>query len=598
VWHRSAPEPIQDPKLCANLQSQVISKRVFRVVLASPSDVSAERSAAVSAVEQVNVILRTFNLDAALEIVRWERDAYPGMHSAGPQGLIDEQLCIESSDILIGVFWRRFGTPCRDALSGTEHEVRLAIASWRIRQAPQVMVYFCNAPFQPTSQTEAEQFEKVATFRKGLKAMGDIAIFDYRDVAAFQSQLIQNLLQVVRPIVQSHTRGEGPMSFLSVSAAAKPLCARFEGTTELVGDVFLRCTYRHDSPARAPIYLTIVLSITGPITSPVTGTSLTDAVLFEVGRAGEGAIVRGVRDPECAVFSTLTFHNVRLADIQPNETRVLQVSNVRCDCTAVPKAEHFPVWAYVGMIGASIEGAEQVVATVRNGLAFEVRDARNANQLPEAGLTLSATSPFDLRRIATLRFVEGFPGAFKTRVPTLGHIWDTYEGDMVLTAESAPISVVFQDQDGVAQVPALVDHGTCLQANFFNLPGGMQIFVSTRDLGVSGHANLTQLESLTFPNAPVIIDNVEARELSLKSGNACAIWELGSPLFPPRIGAFLEFAIFAAYTPDGSDGLRFGPTSMVQGVISPTSVTYSASGPMPMFGPQFEKFRKLFALEP
>ena len=42
--------------------------------------------------------------DLRLELIRWETDAYPGFHSAGPQGIIDPILEIEACDILLGIF--------------------------------------------------------------------------------------------------------------------------------------------------------------------------------------------------------------------------------------------------------------------------------------------------------------------------------------------------------------------------------------------------------------------------------------------------------------------------------------------------------------
>jgi len=30
---------------------------------------------------------------------------------------------IADSDVVVGIFWKRFGTPTRDAQSGTEHEL-------------------------------------------------------------------------------------------------------------------------------------------------------------------------------------------------------------------------------------------------------------------------------------------------------------------------------------------------------------------------------------------------------------------------------------------------------------------------------------------
>lgn len=98
--------------------------RILRIVVASPSDVQAERDSVAAVVEDLNNGIAE---DRGLRLVvsRWETDAYPGFHPEGPQGLIDPILSIEECDVLIGIFWKRFGTPIRDARSGTEHEFRL-----------------------------------------------------------------------------------------------------------------------------------------------------------------------------------------------------------------------------------------------------------------------------------------------------------------------------------------------------------------------------------------------------------------------------------------------------------------------------------------
>ena len=48
----------------------------------------------------------------------WETDAHPRLHPEGPQGLIDDILHPEDCDLLIGIFWKRFGTPTATCVIG------------------------------------------------------------------------------------------------------------------------------------------------------------------------------------------------------------------------------------------------------------------------------------------------------------------------------------------------------------------------------------------------------------------------------------------------------------------------------------------------
>jgi hypothetical protein len=214
-------------------------------VLASPSDVQAERDAADSVIDSLNRMLLGGGFAAALRLVRWEKDVYPGLHHRGPQGLIDDQLRIEECDILIGVFWKRFGTPVGDAESGTAHEIRRAIDTWNDRGTPQVMLYFREAHGQTISPDEEEQFRKVQNFKQQLRLKYGALVGKYEDDADFCLKLYEHLHSVVmqrlRPpgptdadfshklyehlhsvVMQPLPPGptSGPLSFLRVSASA------------------------------------------------------------------------------------------------------------------------------------------------------------------------------------------------------------------------------------------------------------------------------------------------------------------------------------------------------------------------------------------
>jgi hypothetical protein len=104
--------------------------RTLKVVLVSPSDVKDERKTVRGAVDDINEMLRT-TAEVRIDLIRWE-DARPGMHESGPQGRVDEHLCIEECDAVIAIFWKRFGTQLAGtADSGTAHEIGAAMESWK-----------------------------------------------------------------------------------------------------------------------------------------------------------------------------------------------------------------------------------------------------------------------------------------------------------------------------------------------------------------------------------------------------------------------------------------------------------------------------------
>jgi ATP/maltotriose-dependent transcriptional regulator MalT len=165
-------------------------RTILRVIVVSPSDVQAERDALPRIIEEINRgVARSCGV--YLQPWRWETDAFPGFHPAGPQGLIDEVMDIEDSDVVVGIFWKRFGTPTSDVKSGTEYELRRALESWTKNKRPQVMVYFSQEPYFPESSAELEQWKSVMDFKEDISQKG--LCWPYRQ-DEFES-LVRNHLQ-------------------------------------------------------------------------------------------------------------------------------------------------------------------------------------------------------------------------------------------------------------------------------------------------------------------------------------------------------------------------------------------------------------------
>jgi hypothetical protein len=180
-------------------QPEIVMKKdknisLLRIVVASPSDVQAER-------DRLQVIIEELNRGVAnqhklrLELIRWEIDASPGFNPSGAQGRIDPVLNIEDCDILIGIFWTRFGTPTMGSKSGAEHEFLTAYKAWKEKGTPHIMVYFNQKPCLPKTTKDAEQMKQLLEFKETFPAEG--LWWKYEGEEVFESEVRQHLTNFI-----------------------------------------------------------------------------------------------------------------------------------------------------------------------------------------------------------------------------------------------------------------------------------------------------------------------------------------------------------------------------------------------------------------
>ncbi len=170
------------------------TKHVLRIVLSSPSDVEAECRVMEGVISELNRGV-AHERHVVLELTHWKTDAYPGFHPEGPQGGIDPVLKIEDCDILLAIFWKRFGTPAKGAASGAEHEIRTAI---KVRQEtgwPHIMIYFKEAARELKTPEELRQFASVLEFKQEISSLGLFWPFD--DTADFERKVRQHLTHYI-----------------------------------------------------------------------------------------------------------------------------------------------------------------------------------------------------------------------------------------------------------------------------------------------------------------------------------------------------------------------------------------------------------------
>lgn len=159
---------------------------IYQVIIASPGDVPRERQMAREIVYEWNSIHSRFQ-KICLQPVGWEYDSTPEMGDRG-QEFINKQL-LEDSDLLIGIFWTRIGSPTGNSISGSVEEIEKHVEAGK-----PAMLYFSNAPVLPDS-VDAKQYAKLKKFKKECQDKGLVESFSSPE--EFRMKLTRQLAQKI-----------------------------------------------------------------------------------------------------------------------------------------------------------------------------------------------------------------------------------------------------------------------------------------------------------------------------------------------------------------------------------------------------------------
>lgn len=163
--------------------------QTFRVLIASPSDLTEERQAVTDAINEWNAEHAAAE-GVVLLPVRWETHARPTTN-VRPQQAINDQL-VTNSDILIGMFWTRFGTDTGVAESGTVEEIDQFVA-----RAKPAMLYFSRRPIDPT-KIDLDQHQKLTAFK--IETYKTALVGDFTTVDGLRQTVLRDLTRQVRDI--------------------------------------------------------------------------------------------------------------------------------------------------------------------------------------------------------------------------------------------------------------------------------------------------------------------------------------------------------------------------------------------------------------
>jgi hypothetical protein len=165
----------------------VFQADAVQVLIASPSDTQAEREVLRDVIADWNA-LNAAAYETVLLPVMWETHATPEMGDR-PQAIINRQI-VDDTDILLGTFWTRLGTPTGEAVSGTVEEITRFVEA----EKP-TMIYFSSVPVS-VANLDPKQLESLRAFQKELinKGLQD----GYETLEDLRRKVTSHLTRVVR----------------------------------------------------------------------------------------------------------------------------------------------------------------------------------------------------------------------------------------------------------------------------------------------------------------------------------------------------------------------------------------------------------------
>ena len=160
---------------------------VFKVMIASPGDVSEEREKARKAVYQWSGE-NAQSTSIVLLPVSWETDSAP-MMGAPPQEIINRQV-LADCDYLIGIFGARLGTPTAEFTSGTAEEINKHIAAGK-----PTSIFMLKGSVR-LSTIDTKQLDALQKFEDSIRNKGLIG--KYKDAADLKEKIRRTLKIIIK----------------------------------------------------------------------------------------------------------------------------------------------------------------------------------------------------------------------------------------------------------------------------------------------------------------------------------------------------------------------------------------------------------------
>ena len=189
--------PSQSPIRRFRLDAMPKQGITYEILIASPSDVVAEREIVSDCVRDWNSAFSTSGTQ--LRTVRWELDSIPAIGERA-QAVLNHQL-VDDADILVGIFKARFGSPTGISQSGTIEEIDRCIAA-----AKPAMLYFSTGPIPHNH--DQEQLRLLRDYKNQIASRGIYAEFANDD--ELRQKVSRNLAAMMARLSATHAAAPVP----------------------------------------------------------------------------------------------------------------------------------------------------------------------------------------------------------------------------------------------------------------------------------------------------------------------------------------------------------------------------------------------------
>ena len=463
----------------------------IRIVLAYPNDVSAEKEAVETVAKEIDRNTRQRGFRLLLDT--WVVIVPAGIHENGPQGHIDTRLQPADCDLFIAVLHKRIGTPLESGQTALEHEISLAIESWQQKKKPQVMLHFKSVDPADLRVDDREQYQRLDAFKRKYEKIG--LYREFADISDLKDQLRSGIWSYVLSLFRKDETTEAVRYVVLWEVSSETVPVRVEGLSERLGDINLVLRLKEEPSEGVRIFIDVTLYVNTNVTNRLFVDYLTDAVLM-VGTGDLRAsplVVCGRFLPAGpsvgSVGNALRFEGIPVVFDGTTKGRMV-ISNVRVNAfqrglgsrgdrdNQIVGYLHIEASRQAGL-EFSNPSPQLTLAAPWEPSLFEVvgpggRKSETFAFVDEEGVNAQfAVEParYSAQVCTFIRFLERFPGAFRTKDEEAGRGAVSVGGDLLQWQVSWT---------------AAADCGTRFLARFHNVPQGVRILVTDQDVVPDG----------------------------------------------------------------------------------------------------------------